>query len=455
MKTATMDSAQLMGEQKISRLLIRFSVPAVTGMMVQALYNVVDRIYIGRAVGTVGIGATTIAMPIMMIGFAFALMIGIGANSLVSIHLGEQKREKAEHVIGNAVVLLLIAGIGLTTFGLLFATPALRFFGATDTILPYAYDYIRIIMIGWIIQTLGFGLNNFIRGEGNPKIAMMTMLIGAVANMILDPIFIFGLGWGMKGAAIATVLAHVISTIWVLTYFLGQKSLLKIRYKYLRLEKDIVVRILTVGGAPFLMHITDSGMAAVVNTQLKNHGGDLGISMLGVIISLMMMIFMFVVGVAQGSQPIIGYNYGAEQYDRIKQTLSKAIFVVTCGVLVAWALTMLFPTQLVQIFVKDDEALIQLGERALRLYFLVLPLIGFQIISSMFFQAIGKAKMSMFLVLSRTVLFQAPCILILPHFFGLDGVWVTVPISMTASSLLTGSLLFYTLRQLSKKQPKK
>ncbi|MCP4754376.1 MAG: MATE family efflux transporter, partial [Proteobacteria bacterium] len=309
MEKAGMDSARLMGEQKIFRLLIRFSVPAVVGMMVQALYNVVDRIYIGRAVGSLGIGATTIAMPIMMIGFGFALMIGIGANSLVSIRLGEQKRDEAERVLGNAVVMLLIAAVSLTTLGLVFLTPALKFFGATDTILPYARDYMRIIMAGWIVQTIGFGLNNFIRGEGNPKIAMLTMLIGSISNMILDPIFIFGLGWGMEGAAIATVISQIISAVWVLHYFISGKSLLKIRPKYFRLERTVVLRILAIGGAPFLMHITDSMMSAIVNTQLKIHGGDLGLSMFGVIISFMMMIFMFVIGVAQGTQPIIGYNY--------------------------------------------------------------------------------------------------------------------------------------------------
>ena len=450
METPTMNRAQLMGEQKIFRLLLRFSVPAVIGMMVQALYNVVDRVYIGHAVGSIGIGATTIAMPMMLIGFGFALLIGIGANALVSIRLGEQRQDKAEQVLGNATVMLLISSTVLTTLGLLFTTPALKFFGATDTILPYARDYIRIIMMGWVIQTIGFGLNNFIRGEGNPRMAMLTMLIGSILNMTLDPVFIFGLGWGMKGAATATVIAQTISTAWVLYYFLSGRSILKIKVKYFRLEKAVVWRILAVGFAPFVMHITDSMMSALVNNQLKIYGGNLGISVLGIIISLMMIIFMFIIGVSQGVQPIIGYNYGALKYDRLKQALGQAILVVTCGVLAGYVAIMLFPTYLVRIFNKEDQALIELGGHALRIFFLLLPLVGFQAIASNFFQALGKAKQASFLVLSRTVLLQVPGILLLPHFFGLDGVWLATPVSIGGSSLITGIFLFITLRHLKK-----
>jgi len=441
-----MDSAQLMGQQGIFKLLVRFSVPAVAGMMVQALYNVVDRIYIGRAVGSVGIAATTISMPIMMLGFGFALMIGIGANALVSIRLGEQRKDLAEKVMGNAFILLLFTGVFLAVVGQIILIPALQVFGATDSIMPYAKAYMRIILVGWIFQTVGFGLNNFIRGEGNPKIAMLTMFIGAIANMILDPIFIFGFGWGMEGAAIATIIAQIISMVWVVYYFLGGKSLLKIRSRYFRLERSIVLRILAVGSPPFVMHLTDSGMSAIVNNQLRIYGGDIAISMLGIMISFMMMIFMFVIGIAQGTQPIIGYNFGARQYDRVEKVLFQGIMVVTVGVLIAYAIVMFFPIQLVSLFNKEDLALIQLGNRAIRIFFFMMPLLGFQALSSMFFQAIGKARQSMFLVLSRTVLFQVPGILLLPYFFGLDGIWLSAPVSMFASTILTASLLIYTLR---------
>ena len=224
-----------MGEQKLFPLLMRFSIPAVIGMMVQALYNVVDRVYIGRAVGSIGIAATTVSMPMMMLGFAFGVMIGIGATALVSIKLGEQREDQAEEIVGNSVVLLLFLSILFVVLGLLFLSPALKIFGATDTILPYASSYMRIIILGWLFQKIGFGLNNFIRGEGNPKIAMLTMIIGAVLNMVLDPIFIFGLNWGLEGAAIATVISQAVSTLWVLYYFFGKKSTLKIRVKYFRL----------------------------------------------------------------------------------------------------------------------------------------------------------------------------------------------------------------------------
>ena len=436
-----------MGEEKIFRLLLRFSVPAVVGMMVQALYNFVDRIYIGRAVGSIGIAATTISMPIMLIGFAFGLMIGIGATALISIRLGEQNKDQAEQIMGNAAVMLFLISVALMVPGLVFLTPLLKVFGATDTILPYAQDYMRIIILGWLFQVFGFGLNNFIRGEGNPKMAMFTMLIGAIINMILDPIFIFGFGWGMKGAAWATVISQLISAVWVLYYFLSGRSVLKIRVKYFRLKPSLMVKILALGGAPFLMHISDSMMSAILNNQLRIYGGDLGISLLGVIMSLMMMIFMFVIGISQGSQPIIGYNYGARQYDRVKKTLAQAIMVATGGVLVGYIIIMLFPAQLVRIF-NEDEALVELGIQAMPIFFSVLPLMGFQAISSTFFQAVGKAKQSMFLVLTRSVILNVPGLLLLPRFFGLDGIWMASPISTLGSSLITGTFLYYILKRL-------
>lgn len=441
-----------MSEERIFPLLVRFSFPAVAGMLVQALYNVVDRIYIGRGVGSVGIAATTVSMPMMIIGFGFALMIGIGGGAQVSIRLGEKRTDKAEQVLGNALGMLLIASVGMTGLGLAFLTSCLKLFGATETILPYARDYMGIIVAGWIFQTVGFGLNNFIRAEGNLKTAMGTMLIGSVANMILDPVFIFVLGWGMKGAATATVISQSLSALWVLHYYLGGSSLLKIRSRCLRFQRAVVLRILAIGGPPFLMHMSECLMVALVNAQLRIHGADLGISMFGVIISLMTMIFMFVMGVSQGAQPIIGYNYGALRYDRVKRTVGLAVAIVTVVVSVAFVVIMLLPATLVRMFSRDDLALIELGGRALPIFFCLLPLTGFQMIVSNFFQAVGKPKQAMFLVLSRTVLLQVPGILLLPRFFGLDGVWLTTPVSIMGSSLLTAVVMYVTLKHM--KTPK-
>ncbi len=446
-----MDRSKRMGRGSIPRLLLTFSAPAIVGMMVQALYTVVDRIFVGQAVGTLGIAGIGVSFPFMLILLAFGMLIGYGGTALVSIRLGEQKKDEAERVLGNATVLLAGAAILLTAVGLALLTPLLRLFGASEQILPYARDYLQIIVLGCVFQVIGFGLNAMIRGEGNPRMAMITMLIGALLNMALDPIFLFGFGWGMRGAAAATVIAQAVSALWVLSYFRGGSSLLALHVRNLRLRWSICVPILAIGSPIFAMQIAGSALNAIMNHQLLIHGGDLAISVMCIIHAVVMFIAMPIFGLNQGAQPIIGYNYGALRFDRVKRTLQTAIVAASGTTCAGFLVVMFFPAQLVWLFNRDDPALVQLGIHAMRICLAMLPIVGFQIVSASYFQAVGKPKQAMFLSLSRQVLLLIPAILILPHFFGLDGVWAAIPTADLGSSILTGTWLAFELRHLRRR----
>ncbi|QIB27994.1 MATE family efflux transporter [Caloranaerobacter azorensis] len=446
-----MERSKLLGEEKIEKLLLKFSIPAIVGMMVSALYNIVDRIYIGRGVGSLGIAGLTICYPIMIIIMAFGMLVGVGATSLISIRLGEQKRDEAEIILANGMILLILISIIVSILGFTFLNPLLKLFGASNNTLPYAKQYLTIILMGTIFQTVGFGMNNFIRAEGNPKTAMMTMLIGAISNIILDPIFIFGFKLGVKGAAIATVLSQIISTIWVLSYFFSDKSHLKIHIANIKLQAPIVGKILAIGSAPFSMQVAASCVSALFNNQLSYYGGDIAISAMGIINSIVMLILMPIFGINQGAQPIIGYNYGAKKFDRVTKALKLAILAATTIVVIGFIATRVFPEQLISLFDKKDKELIKVGAQGMKIFLSMLPIIGFQIVSSNYFQAVGKPKQAMFLSLSRQVLVLIPALIILPKFFKLKGIWMAGPVSDFISSILTGTFLFLELKKLKGK----
>jgi putative MATE family efflux protein len=443
-----MDHSKRLGEESVLKLLIKFSIPAIVGMLVNALYNVVDRIFIGNGVGPLGIAGITIGFPIMLVQMAFAMLIGIGANSLVSIRLGEQKKEEAELILGNALVLFIIESVILSAVGLIFLEPLLSAFGASAAVMPYAKDYMSIILWGAVAQAIGFGMNNFIRAEGNPGTAMWTMLIGAILNTILDPLFIFVFGWGIKGAAIATIMSQAASAAWVLYHFLGGRSSLKVHLKNLKLSLPIVMKIATLGAAPFLMQLAASLLNWIMNKSLIVYGGDIAVSGMGVVMSITMLILMPVFGINQGAQPIIGYNYGALKFDRVKQALKLAIISATFVVCLGFVIVRAFPVQLISMFNREDAELLAFGERALKVFLTFLPIIGFQIVSANYFQAVGKPRHAAFLSLSRQVLILIPAMLILPRFFGLDGVLMAGPTSDLTSSIVTGIFLLVELRHL-------
>lgn len=447
-----MERSERLGLEKTSKLLVRFSIPAIIGMIVQAFYNVISRIFIGNSVGSLGIAGITVAFPVMMLQLAFGFMIGMGATTLVSIRLGERKKEEAELVVGNTIILLIILSLLITVIGLMFMDPMLRLFGASDVVLPYARDYLGIILLGTILGMTGFGMNNFLRAEGNPNKAMVTMLIGSIINIILAPIFIGVFHWGMKGAAIATIISQTVSAIWIVSHFALGKGELKVRKKNLRLDPQIISRIIYLGLSPFAMMFSQSLLGGLMNISLKTYGGDLAISGMGVVTTLMSLIMMPIMGISSGAQPLIGYNFGAKKYDRVKEVLKYSVMATTAIATFGFVITRMFPTQLIAIFNSQDAQLIEFGSRALLIFLLLLPIVGFQIIGAGYFQAVGKPIHATVLGMSRQVLVFIPALLILPRFFGLDGVFIAGPVSDLISTTLTGVFLFLEIKHLDRKQ---
>lgn len=432
---------QQLGREKITKLLIHFSIPAVIGTFMNSLYNVVDRIFIGQGIGAEGLAAAMIAFPIMMMVMAFGMLIAFGSNALISIRLGEKKKEEAEEILGQALFLFFIFSVSFTTGGLLVLKPMLRLFGASEQVLPYAMEYTRIILIGVLFHEISFGMNNFIRGEGNPRVAMVTMIIGAGTNIILDPIFIFVLKMGMSGAALATVLAQLLAALWVLRYYLGGKSVLKLHRHFFTIKLNLTRSVVIIGSPPFVMNIANVFILAFVNNALKLYGGDIAIAVMGVIFTIYTINFMPIIGISQGAQPIMGYNHGAKDYSRVKDTLVLAIKIVTVFCLAATALIWLFPKYTFLPFSRGNRELIELGKHAIRITMSMFPFIGFMVIVSNYFQATARPQISLFLSMLRQVLVLIPCVLILPRFVGLDGIWYAYPIS-AAFSFLT-CLIFY------------
>ncbi|HHY10949.1 MAG TPA: MATE family efflux transporter, partial [Firmicutes bacterium] len=333
-----MDRAERLGQEKILPLLLSFSIPAIVGMLVQALYNVVDRIFVGNGVGPLGLAGLTVVFPVMLVQMALAMLIGLGATALISIRMGEGRKKEAEAIMSNAFGMLVLISLLFTFLGITFLDPLIRLLGASEAVLPYSRDYLSIILYGSVFQALGFGLNHMIRAQGSPKIAMATMLIGAITNTILDPVFIFLFGWGIKGAAFATILSQALSAAWVISYFLRGKSHLRLNLKRVhKIEPAVVLQIVSIGFAPFAMQLAASVLNLILNKSLAHYGGDLAISAMGIVFSVNTLFMMPIFGINQGSQPIIGFNFGAKKYERVKETLfyaaAGATAIVTLGFL--------------------------------------------------------------------------------------------------------------------------
>ncbi len=444
-------ATHLLGTEKISTLLWQYALPSIIAMTAASLYNMVDTIFIGHGVGPMGNAALTIALPLMNIAAAFGAMVGAGASSLLSIKLGQKDNDSARHILGNVVMLNLILGISLGVISIIFLDPILIAFGASETVLPYAREYMLPLLYGNVVTHLYMGLNNTMRAAGHPQKSMMVMLIAVGVNCALDAFFIFVLDWGIAGAAWATVIAQVVALIIELDHFFNKKHELHFVKGIFKLKKRIVKGILGIGLAPFLMNLASSMIVAIINWRLGSYGGDLYIGAYGNINKLALIFFMIVLGLNQGMQPIVGYNYGALKFDRVRQAFMKVVVIATCIMSVGFVISVFFPGVVSRIF-TSDEALIKATEEGLWIVFLMYPVVGFQIVSSSMFQSIGKPGKAILLSLTRQLLFLLPMLIILPPIFGTDGVWMSMPIADISSTVLAVVLIVNQLRKFKQQE---
>ena len=438
------DIHKMLGEEKIGRLLLSLSLPATIGMLVQAMYNFVDTIFVGRGVGSMGIAGISISLPVQIFVMAFAQMFGIGGASVISRALGERDHEKARRAAGNVMVFSVAFGLVMTLLGQFFLDQLLIMLGASEAIIPYAREYLGIILLGSAFFSFGMAMNHVVRAEGKPKIAMAAMLISAVLNIILDPIFIFSLNMGIWGAALATVLSQAATSIYVLFYFLSGKSLLRISLRSLIPEWRIMRETVSVGLSAFSRQVAGSLLAVVLNNSLVFYGGDIAVAVYGVINRLLMVFIMPMFGVNQGFLPIVGYNYGARKMRRARESVKLASAVTTMIALFSSIVMFLFARQLISIF-TDETELIESTIYALRIVILATPTIGVQVIASGMFQALGKALPALFLSLLRQIIILIPLILVIPRFLGINGIWISFPLADLIAFAI--SLVFY-LREL-------
>ncbi len=437
-----------LGEMPINKLLTKMAAPAIVGMLANSLYNVVDTIFLGQGVGTIAIAGVTIALPMQMLIMAISFLVGVGAASVISRRLGEKNTELAHQAAGNAITSILVTSTILTILALIFIDPLLIFFGATEGILPYARDYLAIVLLGSPFFGFSIVANNIIRSEGNAKVAMISMLIGLGLNIILDPIFIFGLHLGIKGAAIATAISQIIAFMYVLNYFISKKTSLILEKKHFKINLNIQKEIIALGSSSFLRQITFIILAIAIQNSLKLYGGDIYIAVYGIINKIQMFVMLPPFGLTQAYQPIVGYNYGAKKYNRIIEVNRKTLKISTIYCTVFFVIMMLFPAQIISIFTPDSEA-IRLGTIALQLNILFFPLFGFQMIGATYFLAVGKAWTALFLTLSRQVIILIPLVLILPIFFQANGIWYSFPIADGSAILIVFFFLRKELKRLN------
>lgn len=429
-----------LGTEKVGKLLFRFALPSIVAMTASSLYNMVDSIFIGNGVGAMAISGLAITFPLMNLAGAFGSLVGVGASTLVSVKLGQKDYDTAGRVLGNVVVLNVLLGLLLTIVALTFIDPILYFFGASENTIPYAREYMQVILMGNVVTHLYFGMNALLRASAHPRQAMYATLATVLMNTIMDPIFIFVLDMGIKGAAFATVLAQFLSLMYQLRLFSDKKEILHFRKDIFFLKKRIVLDSLSIGMSPFLMNMASCMIVILINNSLKTHGGDLAIGAYGLSNRLVFIFVMLIVGLNQGMQPIAGYNYGAKLFSRVIEVLKLAILYATTVMLTGFLLFQFFPGQLISIFTSDQE-LIRIGSHGLHIMSLMFPIVGFQMVTTNFFTSIGKARISIFLSLTRQLIFLLPCLLVLPGLYGEDGVWYSMPTADCLSSVVTAIML--------------
>ena len=439
----------MLANEKIGKLLMTLSIPAIVGMVVQALYNIVDTFFVSRFVGTMGIAGTAVAFPIQMILIGIGISVGIGGASMLSRRMGEKDQEGASMALGNMTSLSIVTGIVCLAGGLIFMDPLLRIFGANDAIMPYARDYISIILLGGPFFIFSVVASSAARAEGNARVAMLSLVIGGCLNVLLDPFFIIVLNRGVRGAAEATVISTIVSCLFLLHYLLRGNSEIILKPRHLRLKWPIIRDIFAVGASDFARTAAMSATSAIFNNILEGLGGALPIAVFGIIFRIISFVFMPMIGIAQGAQPILGFNFGARQFHRVKECLSLANKSATVLACVGFVVFMAFPGQILKVFSSDEE-LIVMGTTATRLLVLAFPLLGYQNIGTSLFQALGKAKPAIFLAFSRQVLFLIPMVIILSKMFGLTGVWMSFPATDVTAFIVTWFMVSRELRMLTR-----
>ncbi len=434
-------NAMELGTQPVGKLLMQYAIPAIIAMTASSLYNIVDSIFIGQGVGPLAISGLAVTFPFMNLGAAFGAMVGVGASTLISVKLGQRDYGTAQVVLGNVVTLNTIIGIVYTIVCLMFLDPILYFFGASADTIVYARDFMEVILLGNIFTHMYLGLNAVLRASGHPQKAMYATINTVVINTILAPIFIYGFEWGIRGAAIATVIAQIISLIWQFKILTDKNELLHLRRGIYHLQSKIVKNMIAIGLSPFCMNVASCFIVIFINQGLKEYDGDLAIGAYGIVNRLMFICVMIVMGITQGMQPIAGYNYGAQQYHRVNEVLKLAIWGATAITTFTFLVGELIPELTVSIF-TTDEGLISRAAEGFRIAVLVFPIVGFQMVTSNFFQSIGMANKAIFLSLTRQLLFLLPCLIILPTFIGAAGIWWSMPVSDMAASIVAAVLLY-------------
>ena len=443
---------EALDSEKIPRLLLKLSIPSTAGMLAMSLYNLVDTIFVGRGVGSLAIGGLTVVMPLQMLIFAVAMTFGMGGSSVISRALGAKDNQRAQRTFGNLITLTFIMSFFILLLGYGFTGTVLFLFGGQGEILPYAQDYFIYILAGTPFLNFAMVFNAVIRSEGNAKMAMFTMVIAAVINIVLDPIFIFGLHMGVKGAAIASVISQVVTFIYIVYYFASGKSSFHFKPENLKPDGSVIREIFALGATSMGRHGAGSILAAILNHSLFSYGGGLAVAVYGIINRILRVVFMPMFGLVQAFMPVTGFNYGAKKYARVLETFKISNAWATYISIGLFLVMMIFAKPILHIF-SNDAVLIERGTSALRLIMLFVPIVGFQIISTGYFQAIGKAVPSFFLAMSRQVLFLLPLILIMPLYFGLDGIWYSFPIADLLSVIAVTALIIPEIRLLKKSVP--
>ena len=446
---AERNSPLILGTEPIGKLLIQYSVPAIIAMTVTSLYNIIDSIFIGHGVGALAIAGLAITFPLMNLVVAFCTLVGIGGATISSIFLGQKDKVRATEVVHNVLIMCIINAVCFGGLTFLFLDSILLFFGASHDTLPYARDFMQVILLGTPITYVFIGLNNVMRATGYPRKAMFSSLLTVGCNIILAPIFIFSFDWGIRGAALATVVSQTVAMVWVLVHFANKKNFIHFDRRYSRLKVRVVAKIFSIGMSPFLMNVCACVVVIFINNALQHTGGDLAIGAYGIVNRTLMLFVMIVMGITQGMQPIVGYNYGAKQYPRVTKVLKITIYAATIVTTTGFLMGMFIPRLAVSIFTTHEE-LVRISAKGLRIVVMFFPIVGFQMVTSNFFQSIGMASKAIFLSLTRQMLFLVPCLLILPHYYGQMGVWASMPVADLAASLISGGMLWWQFRQFKK-----